>query len=81
MIKKSQLKSNIDIGERFQTVMLENHESHEIKHFYHQELQENKCDLGYQWRDDERNYKNIPTSRKVCHHYESFDDAPDWISD
>ncbi|XP_069407945.1 zinc finger protein 480-like isoform X1 [Ovis canadensis] len=64
MIKKSQLKSNIDIGERFQIVMLENHESHEIKHFYHQELQENKCDLGYQWRDDERNYKTIPTSHK-----------------
>lgn len=34
MIKKSQLKSNIDIGERFQIVMLENHESHEIKHFF-----------------------------------------------
>ena len=64
MIKKSQLKSNIDIGERFQTVMLGNHESHEVKHFYHQELQENMCDLRCQWRDDERNYKNIPTSHK-----------------
>lgn len=59
MIKKLQVKSNTDIGEVFQTVVLGRHGSCEIKHFY---LQENMYDFGCQWRDDERNCKNMPAS-------------------
>ena len=33
----------------------------EIKHFNLPEIQENMNDFGFQWKDDERNYKNIHT--------------------
>ncbi|XP_057566890.1 zinc finger protein 665-like [Hippopotamus amphibius kiboko] len=61
MIRKLQLKSNIDRGEVFQTMILGRHEILEIKPFYLPAIQENMHDFGFQWKCDERNYKNFPT--------------------
>ncbi|XP_030617269.1 zinc finger protein 160-like [Delphinapterus leucas] len=60
VVRKLQLKSNIDRGGVFQTVILGRHEIQEP--FYLSEIQENMFDFGFQWRHDKRNYRNIPTS-------------------
>ncbi|XP_069396304.1 zinc finger protein 836-like [Delphinus delphis] len=60
VVRKLQLKSNIDRGGVFQTVILGRHEIQEP--FYLSEIQENMFDFGFQWRHDERNCRNIPTS-------------------
>lgn len=68
------LKPNTDRGDVFQTLMLGRHESQEIKHSYHREIEENTCDHGCPWRGDERNHKTTPTSPdqdvtdRRCHH-------------
>ena len=62
VIKHSEPKANSDKLETFQTLMLGNPESCEIKHFHLWESQENMCDFECQGRDDKRNYKGTPVS-------------------
>ncbi|XP_069407965.1 zinc finger protein 836-like [Ovis canadensis] len=61
-IWKLQLKSHTDRGGVCRTVIWGRNEIPEIKHFNLPEIQENMNDFRFQWRDDERNYKNIRTS-------------------
>nr|XP_042087168.1 zinc finger protein 665-like isoform X2 [Ovis aries] len=63
-IWKLQLKSHTDRGGVCRTVIWGRNEISEIKHFNLPEIQENMNDFRFQWRDDERNYKNIHTSLK-----------------
>ncbi|XP_019834115.2 zinc finger protein 836-like isoform X3 [Bos indicus] len=61
-IWKLQLKSHTDRGGVCRTVIWGRNEIPETKHFNVPEIQENMNDFRFQWRDDERNYKNIRTS-------------------
>ncbi|XDA83819.1 hypothetical protein R6Z07M_013664 [Ovis aries] len=61
-IWKLQLKSHTDRGGVCRTVIWGRNEIPEIEHFNLAEIQENMNDFRFQWRDDERNYKNIHTS-------------------
>ncbi|XP_075855063.1 zinc finger protein 836-like isoform X1 [Microcebus murinus] len=63
MIKELPPKESNSTGEIFQSLMLERHESHDIKDFHFREIQENMHDFDYQWLD-EKYYRGVPIIQK-----------------
>lgn len=57
MVDQLQPKTDSDTGEVFQTAILGRPKSHEIKHFYLRELQEDMYDVECHWRSGGRNNK------------------------
>ena len=57
VVNQLQPKADSDTGEVFQTVILGRPQSHEIKHLYLRELQEDMYDFEYHWRSGGRNNK------------------------
>lgn len=60
VVNQLQPKADSDIGEVFQTAILGRPKSHEIKHFYLRELQEDMYDFECRWRSGGRNNKGMP---------------------
>lgn len=60
VVNQLQPKADSDIGEVFQTAILGRPKSHEIKHFYLRELQEDMYDFECRWRSGGRNNKGTP---------------------
>lgn len=64
VIKELPPIQNNNTGEKFQTVMLEGHESYDIENVYFREIHKNLQDLDFQWKDGEINCKEAPMTHK-----------------